>query len=123
MLFIYMWCLGFGFVGIMFFGPITYQSVFGSDSTMSSVKLIPYFGKRRRIYGNLLKEAGMKYYLGALIIGALTCGQLLHWFPYPKLYMIIAGTFVTLGFSLFQLTTEHSNWGHQACFFILSGAA
>lgn len=46
MLYLYMWCLGFGFVGIMFFGPITYQSVFGSDSTMSSVRLIPYFGKR-----------------------------------------------------------------------------
>ncbi|CDH60525.1 family drug resistance transporter [Lichtheimia corymbifera JMRC:FSU:9682] len=101
MLYLYMWCLGFGFVGIMFFGPITYQSVFGSGSTMSSVRLIPYFG--------------------ALIIGALTCGQLLQWFPYPKVYMIIAGTFVTLGFSLFQLTNENSNWGHQACFFILSG--
>ncbi|CDS10019.1 hypothetical protein LRAMOSA02696 [Lichtheimia ramosa] len=97
----YICCLGLGFVGTLFYGPITFQAVFGADSTQSGIRLMPY--------------------MGALIVGAIGGGQLLQRFPYPKFYIMAGSSSALLGFGLFQLTNEHSNWGFQAGFFAFAG--
>ncbi|KAI7876017.1 MFS general substrate transporter [Lichtheimia hyalospora FSU 10163] len=97
----YICCLGLGFVGTLFYGPITFQAVFGADSTQSGIRLMPY--------------------MGALILGAIGGGQLLQRYPYPKFYIMVGSSSALLGFGLFQLTNEHSNWGFQAGFFAFSG--
>ncbi|KAJ8657307.1 hypothetical protein O0I10_007123 [Lichtheimia ornata] len=97
----YICCLGLGFVGTLFYGPITFQAVFGADSTQSGIRLMPY--------------------MGALIVGAIGGGQLLQRYPYPKFYIMVGSSSALLGFGLFQLTNEHSNWGFQAGFFAFAG--
>ncbi|KAI8142507.1 major facilitator superfamily domain-containing protein [Fennellomyces sp. T-0311] len=101
--YIYMTFLGVGFIGTLFFGPILYQTVFAANSIESSVRLIPY--------------------MACLMIGSVLSGVMLRYIPYFKYYIIAAGLSSVLGFGLFQLVDENSNWGMQAGFLTFCGLA
>ena len=94
-------CLGLGFVGTLFFGPILFQSVFGASSSESSIRLIPF--------------------MVCLIVGSFISSFAMRRIPYPKLYIIIGSASNVLGYGLFQLVNENSNWGKQAGFLTFCG--
>ncbi|KAG2224561.1 hypothetical protein INT45_004406 [Circinella minor] len=96
-------CLGLGFVGTLFFGPILFQSVFGASSSESSIRLIPF--------------------MVCLILGSFISSFAMRRIPYPKLYIIIGSASNVLGYGLFQLLNENSNWGKQAGFLTFCGLA
>ncbi|KAI8889763.1 MFS general substrate transporter [Backusella circina FSU 941] len=96
-------CLGFGFIGTLYFGPIYFQSVFGANSTESGVRLIPY--------------------MVCLILGSAISSSLIAKYPNVKYYMVIGAASNVLGFGLFYTVNEYSSWGQQACFFMFCGLA
>jgi hypothetical protein len=96
-------CLGFGFIGTLYFGPIYFQAVFGANSTESGVRLIPY--------------------MVCLIIGSALSSSLIEKIPNVKYYMVIGAASNVLGFGLFYTVNEYSSWGQQACFFMFCGLA
>ncbi|KAI9498527.1 major facilitator superfamily domain-containing protein [Zychaea mexicana] len=101
--YLYLACLGLGFVGTLFFGPILFQSVFAASSSESSIRLIPF--------------------MVCLIVGSFASSFLMRRVPYPKIYIIMGACSNVLGYGLFQLVDEHSNWGKQAGFLTFCGLA
>ena len=93
-IYFYMILLGFGFIGTMFFGPILFQTVFGATSTESSIRLIPF--------------------MICLMVGSISSSVLMRYFPYFKVYILVGAASSTIGYGLFQLVNENSNWGMQA---------
>ncbi|KAI8150254.1 major facilitator superfamily domain-containing protein [Fennellomyces sp. T-0311] len=101
--YLYMICLGIGFVGTLYFGPILFQSVFGANSTESGIRLIPF--------------------IVCLIIGSAISGIFLPIFPYFKVYVVIGAASNLIGYGLFSTVNEGSNWGTQAGFLTFCGLA
>ncbi|KAI9318400.1 major facilitator superfamily domain-containing protein [Dichotomocladium elegans] len=93
-LYLYICCIGLGFVGTLFYGPITYQAIFGANSMESGIRLIPY--------------------MGGLIVGAAFGGAMVARFPYPKIFLLAGSSLSVLGYGLFQLVNMNSNWDHHA---------
>ncbi|ORZ15167.1 major facilitator superfamily-domain-containing protein [Absidia repens] len=100
-LYIYMVCLGLGFIGTLYFGPVMFQSVFGADSMSSGIRLIPY--------------------MACLIVASVGSGYLLSFFPYIKFYLVFGASINLLGFGLFYTVNETSTWGQQAGFLTFCG--
>lgn len=103
LIYLYMVCLGLGFIGTLYYGPVLYQSVFGADSTASGVRLIPY--------------------MALLIAGSVGSTILINYIPYVKAFIIFGAACNVLGYGLFYTVNEHSNWGQQACFLTFCGLA
>ncbi|KAL0095764.1 major facilitator superfamily domain-containing protein [Phycomyces blakesleeanus] len=96
-------CLGVGFIGTLYFGPVLFQAVFGASSTASGIRLIPYM---------------------ALLIVASVGGSIaIAKFPYPKFYIVLGAAFNVLGYGLFYTIKEHDSWGKQAGYLTLCGFA
>lgn len=102
-IYLYMTCLGLGFIGTLYFGPVLFQSVFGANSTASGIRLIPF--------------------MACLIVGSVGSGFLLRKFPYIKFYIVVGASSNLLGYGLFYTVNEHSNWGQQAGFLTFCGLA
>ncbi|KAI9312493.1 major facilitator superfamily domain-containing protein [Dichotomocladium elegans] len=102
-LYLFMICLGIGFIGTLFFGPILFQSVFGANSTESGIRLIPY--------------------MGCLIFGSLSSASFMRLFPYIKFYILVGASSNIIGYGLFYTVNESSNWGTQAGFLTFCGLA
>ncbi|CAO3593224.1 unnamed protein product [Absidia cylindrospora] len=100
-LYVYMICLGLGFIGTLYFGPVMFQAVFGADSMSSGIRLIPY--------------------MACLIVASVGSGYLLSFFPYIKFYLVFGASINLLGFGLFYTVNETSTWGQQAGFLTLCG--
>lgn len=100
-LYIYMVCLGLGFIGTLYFGPVMFQAVFGADSMSSGIRLIPY--------------------MACLIVASVGSGYLLSFFPYIKFYIVFGAAINLLGFGLFYTVNETSSWGQQAGYLTLCG--
>ncbi|KAI9249793.1 major facilitator superfamily domain-containing protein [Phascolomyces articulosus] len=101
--FLNMACLGIGFIGTLFFGPILFQSVFGATSSESSIRLIPF--------------------MGCLIVGSFLSSFLMRRIPYFKFYIVVGAACNVVGYGLFQTVDENSNWGQQAGFLTFCGLA
>ncbi|KAI8335164.1 major facilitator superfamily domain-containing protein [Chlamydoabsidia padenii] len=100
-LYVYIVCLGFGFIGTLYFAPVMFQSVFGADSMSSGIRLIPY--------------------MVCLIIASVGSSHFLSFFPYVKFYIVLGAALNLIGFGLFYTVNENSNWGQQAGFLTLCG--
>ncbi|KAI9029895.1 major facilitator superfamily domain-containing protein [Phycomyces nitens] len=96
-------CLGVGFIGTLYFGPVLFQSVFGATSTASGIRLIPYMA--------LLIVASVG---GSIVIAKV---------PYPKLFIVLGAACNLLGYGLFYTVKEHDSWGKQAGYLTLCGFA
>ncbi|KAI9494525.1 major facilitator superfamily domain-containing protein [Zychaea mexicana] len=101
--YIYMVCLGVGFAGTLYFGPILFQSVFGANSTQSGIRLIPF--------------------MGSLIAGSLGSSILINYFPYFKAYVLLGACCNVLGYGLIFTVNENSTWGQQAGYLVFCGLA
>ncbi|KAI8889798.1 MFS general substrate transporter [Backusella circina FSU 941] len=101
--YLYMLCLGFGFIGTLYFGPIYFQAVFGASSTASGIRLI--------------------LYMVLLIVGSLGSSYLITKFNNVKYYMVLGAASNLIGFGLFYTVNESSNWGQQAGFLTFCGLA
>ncbi|KAG0165272.1 hypothetical protein DFQ30_008692 [Apophysomyces sp. BC1015] len=96
-------CLGLGFIGTLYFGPIYFQSVFGADSTQSGTRLIPF--------------------MILLIASSLGSSFVIRYFPYIKAYLVIGSIINVIGYGLFYTINEHSTWGQQAGYIAFCGFA
>jgi hypothetical protein len=101
--YLYMLCLGFGFIGTLYFGPIYFQAVFGASSTASGIRLI--------------------LYMVLLIVGSLGSSYLITKINNVKYYLVIGAACNLLGFGLFYTVNESSNWGQQAGYLTFCGLA
>ncbi|KAI9490679.1 major facilitator superfamily domain-containing protein [Zychaea mexicana] len=101
--YLYIICLGLGFIGTLYYGPIMFQAVFGADSTGSGIHLIPY--------------------MACLIVASIGSGLVLPLFPYVKFYLMLASVCNIIGFGLFYTVNENSSWAQQSCYLMLCGFA
>ncbi|KAI8391422.1 major facilitator superfamily domain-containing protein [Radiomyces spectabilis] len=102
-LYLYITCLGVGFIGTLYFGPILFQAVFGADSTQSGIRLIPY--------------------MVLLITGSIGSSWFMILFPYVKLYIVIGAVSNLLGYGLFYTVNEYSSYSQQVGFLTFCGFA
>ncbi|CDH51089.1 family drug resistance transporter [Lichtheimia corymbifera JMRC:FSU:9682] len=101
--YLYIICLGFCFIGTLYYGPILYQSVFGADSMGSGVRLVPY--------------------MAMLIVASLSSGYLLPIFPYIKAFIGLGAITNIIGYGLFYTVGLNSSWAQQSCYLMLCGFA